>query len=373
MTGRQKLQAAFSGDGTPEIGVVIPYEDIYIRDHWSQLTLAPWWHVHVPDVETQARWRKEVIAATGQDWFQLPGFWSREERRAFAIEERADGVYRMDGATKQETKLLPPPIGGWISRCDPGRLADSFDEIDRLVPEPPTRAEFHDGRGDLASALLREFGGSLFPIRSVDSPLWACWTLWGFEGMMTMAADRPDLVSHACERYLAQGVHAVGEAAALGAAGIWIEECMTDMVSPSTYEQMCLPYVRRLVDVVRAAGLVSIHYYCGSPWDRMDALLSTGADAISLEEGKKGFEIDIRNVVERVGGRCAVLGNLDAVGVLQDGTEDDLRREIARQIGAGRANRSRFVMSLGSPVTPGTPVRRVRLYCDMAREIGLTG
>jgi len=27
-------------------------------------------------------------------------------------------------------------------------------------------------------------------------------------------------------------------------------------------------------------------------------------------------------------------------------------------------------MSLGSPVTPGTPVERVRLYCKMVREMG---
>jgi uroporphyrinogen-III decarboxylase len=65
-----------------------------------------------------------------------------------------------------------------------------------------------------------------------------------------------------------------------------------------------------------------------------------------------------------------VLGNLDAIGVLQGGSEDALRSEIARQIAAGRRNGSRFVMSLGSPVTPATPVERVRLYCELAHELG---
>ena len=49
---------------------------------------------------------------------------------------------------------------------------------------------------------------------------------------------------------------------------------------------------------------------------------------------------------------------------------EQLRAEIARQIAAGRRNGSRFIMSLGSPVTPRTPVDRVRLYCDLARELG---
>ncbi len=56
--------------------------------------------------------------------------------------------------------------------------------------------------------------------------------------------------------------------------------------------------------------------------------------------------------------------------MLQDGDEESLRAEIARQIAAGRRNGSRFVMSLGSPVTPGTPSSRVRLYCDLAHELG---
>ena len=46
------------------------------------------------------------------------------------------------------------------------------------------------------------------------------------------------------------------------------------------------------------------------------------------------------------------------------------RAEIVRQIQAGRRNGSRFVMSIGSPVTPGTPPERVRLYCDLAHELG---
>jgi hypothetical protein len=29
---------------------------------------------------------------------------------------------------------------------------------------------------------------------------------------------------------------------------------------------------------------------------------------------------------------------------------------------------SRFIMSIGSPVTLATPIERVRLYCDLVRE-----
>ncbi|MFH1573698.1 MAG: uroporphyrinogen decarboxylase family protein, partial [Acidobacteriota bacterium] len=202
------------------------------------------------------------------------------------------------------------------------------------------------------------------------SPLWRCYQLWGFEGMMTRVATRPDLVKYACERYLALSVSAARQAAALGTAGIWIEECMTDMVSPRDFETLNIAFLIPLVAEIRALGMKSIYYFCGNPSGKWDLLLSAGADALALEESKKGFEIDIADAVARVQGRCALLGNLDAIGVLQNGTDAQLRDEIARQMDAGRRNGGRFVMSTGSPVTPETPVERVRQYCDLAHELG---
>ena len=79
--------------------------------------------------------------------------------------------------------------------------------------------------------------------------------------------------------------------------------------------------------------------------------------------------VDINELAEYIDGRCTLFGNLDAIGVLQDGSEAQLRDAIAEQIAAGRRNRNRFVVSLGSPVTPATPVDRMRLYCDLVHEM----
>jgi uroporphyrinogen-III decarboxylase len=189
--------------------------------------------------------------------------------------------------------------------------------------------------------------------------------------MMEAVARDPVLVRHACERLLARAVQTVRLAAAAGARGIWIEDCMTDMISPAAFDALNVPVLRRLVEEIQAAGMHAIYYYCGDPSKRWDALFSVGADALALEESKKGFAIEIEDVVARAGGGTAVLGNLDAVGVLEGASDAELREEIARQVAIGRRNGGRFVMSLGSPVTPDTPAERVRLYCRLAREPGL--
>jgi len=377
MTGRQKIEAAFSKDGTREIPAVICYEGIYVRDHWQQLTSYPWWYRYAPDIERQMLWRREVITKTGQDWFVLPLFYSREDQQNLSIEVRSEGVLLVDRRTGKEEKLAEPQIGGW-SESDgpqsigPHHLPETPDEIDDLIPLP---SDFNpseimtDGRRDLASQLLKEFD-DLYPIFYADSPLWRLYRVLGFEGTMILIAARPDLVEHACQRLLTLEIHAVREAALLGAACIWIAECVTDMISPRAFASLNMPTLCQLVEEIRALGLKSIYGYCGNPAGKWEHLISVGADALALEESKKNFVIDIEDVVARVQGRCTVLGNLDAVGVLQDGTDEQLRTEISRQIAAGRRNGNRFIMNLGSPVTPGTSVERVRLYCDLVHELG---
>jgi len=378
MTGREKIEAAFSPEGTPEFAAVIPYEGIYIRDHWDELTSLPWWYAFETDLERQLAWRREVIRRTGQDWCSMSPFPPRETRETTSIVQEDGEVYQVDRRSGSRRLLVRPSVGGMAAPGEilsphPARLPEVPEELDGLLPIPsPFEAEAfsRSGRGDLADALLREFGHELFPISCVSSPLWSCYGLWGFEGMMTMTLDRPDLVRYACNRFLKSAERDVHRAAALGVAGIWIEDCMTDMVSPADFESLNVHFLRRLADVIRSLGLRSIHYFCGNPAGKWDPLLSTGVDALSLEEGKKGFTIDIAEVVDRVNGQCAVLGNLDALGLLDHGSDMELRDEIARQLEAGRRNRGRFVMSLGSPVTPGTRVGRVRRYIDLAHELG---
>jgi uroporphyrinogen-III decarboxylase len=64
-----------------------------------------------------------------------------------------------------------------------------------------------------------------------------------------------------------------------------------------------------------------------------------------------------------------LVGNLDAIHLLEHGSDDDLRREVTRQLAAGRRNAGRFLFGIGSPITPGTPASRVRALADLVHEL----
>lgn len=377
MTGRQKIESAFSESRTAEIPAVICYEGIYIRDHWDQLTDCPWWYQYSTDIEHQLAWHRDAIIRTGQDWFYLPFFYSKEERKNYVIESNSNGVFQINKRTGDKHKLTKPMVAGWsesggLHSHRPQRLIDSFKELDERIYISPffdPKGSIADGRNDLALRLMDEFD-DLYPICHAGSPLWHTYGIWGFEGMMTMIVEKPELIKYACEKFLIQSIRSIQQYAMLGAKGVWIEECFTDMIGPKAFAEINVPIVQRLVEEIRKTGMKSIYYYCGNPYGKWDLLFAVGADAISLEESKKGFVIDVDEIVDRTQGKCTVFGNLDAINLLPNGTEDELRAEIARQIEAGCRNNGRFIMSIGSPVTPGTPVKRVRLYCDIVHELG---
>ena len=379
MLPRERILAALSPEGTPDIPVVVPYEGIFYRDHWEQVTAHPWWYAYSPIVEDQLAWRRDALPVTGQDWYCLPNVSEVRRREDVTVRTQPDQAVFTDRRTGRADRVTRPRVGGWTGpqgasqSVHPPSPPQTRDEIDEALPLPRAtgdRAGPCAGTANLTAALHRACGQDYFALEYASSPIWVCYGLWGFTGMMTLIADRPDLVQYACQRGLVRQLDVVRRARALGADGIWIEDCFTDMIAPEAFRSLNVSPLRPLVEEISALGMASIYYYCGNPSGKWAHLLDVGADALSLEESKKGFRIDIEDVVARVQGRCAVLGNLDAIGVLQEGSDEHTRDEIARQIAAGRRNGSRFIMSLGSPVTPGTHLTKVRRYCALAHALG---
>lgn len=372
MTGYEKLAAALSPAGTTEFAAVVCYPGIFIRDHYTELTREPWWMAHDSTPEVQAGLTEEQYTNIGIDWFSHGPGASTAEQRAICVVEKKGRYFRTDARTRRRERLYPPVVSGTLSVLSEN--APVIDDLAAFLEErvrqwPPFKG-LEAGRTDVWNLLVNSLGKRAMPYYSVNGSLWAVGNPLGCEQWLGYMATDPEPVFAAGQRILFNTVQCVKAAAASGCRAVWIEDCLTDMIGPARFVRYNLPLIRELVEAIRQAGLWSIYYFCGNPWPVMELLLETGADALALEEGKKGFRIDIDDVVARTQGRMTVLGNLDAIDLLAHGTREELRREITRQLDAGRRNGNRFIMSTGSPVTPDTPVARLREYVELVHELG---
>jgi hypothetical protein len=374
MTGREKIEAALSREGTSEFPAAMCYHGIYLRDHWDQLTKAPWWTKLDPNPEKAIGPWIEMIEQNDEDWFPAHFGFARSERREREIEATAGSVYRVNKITGERQLLHRPPPGGDLigeqgEGAFPAKGIANVEDLDKVIAATATyhlnpKASADDGCMDLPRGLISKFGAEKLPMSALGTPYWRCYLLWGFEEMMVGLMEFPELIEHACRRFTEDMIRFIARCKAAGIGIVWLEDCMSDMMSPPQWRKYNLTYLRQITDAARAAGIYTVHYFCGKPDGKWDLLLDTGADALSLEESKKNFEINIEEVAERVNGKMALFGNVDSIGVMEQGTEEQIKLEIARQCKAGRRNRNRFVVGFGSPITPKTPPSRVRLFCD---------
>ena len=377
MTAREKILKAFEPGGTAHAAAVTSYDCIFIRDNWFALTDVPWWFAYSGDIEKEIGWTRDYSEKSGLEWLNIGRCPSRTERSRRYFDRRSGGVWVVDGDTGEERRLTEPVPGGTNTECavsthtDINSLPSTTEEIDTLIPLVPEfeRERFlAEGRNDTAAAIGKALDMSLYG--SVGSPVWSLYGRLGYEALMIFLAVAPELAAYAARRIFANARQTIRMISALGADAVWIEECLTDQINPELFWQVNLPALQLCTQEIRSCGMKSIYYFCGNPGDRLDAILEAGADAVHFEESKKGFTIDIADIVRFIDGRCTVFGNLDSIGLLPNGDELSLRKEICRQLDAGRRNGGRFVMSTGSPITPETPVERVRLYTDIVRELG---
>ena len=77
---------------------------------------------------------------------------------------------------------------------------------------------------------------------------------------MLMLNDAPELIKYTCELITSLTEKGILELKIRGAEVVWIEECYIDMISPDMFREFNAPYISRVVEMIRAAGMKSVYY-----------------------------------------------------------------------------------------------------------------
>jgi uroporphyrinogen-III decarboxylase len=244
-------------------------------------------------------------------------------------------------------------------------------DVDALLPI--RSAEELEAQGAFeVTRILAERVGDRLPISCIaPTPFWSTYGLLGFQGMMVMMREEPEIFSYLMERRGRQRMEMLKGLARAGVQCVWLEECLSsaDLISPRDYERFASATAGPYIAEAKRLGLTVILYYCGDVIPRLPWLKRLGMDALAVEESKKGFSVDIAEVIAAVGDTCCVFGNVDAVRVMCEGSKETIRDEANRQLRLGGRARG-FVLCQGSPFTLDTPPDKVGWFVKCARRHG---
>jgi hypothetical protein len=244
------------------------------------------------------------------------------------------------------------------------------DDVDALLPIVALEDLLARGDFDLPRQVAADYGDEYFITTILDTPFSDAYDLLGFQGLMLIQYDRPALLHYLLQRKLAQTQEVMGAWGAAGVHGVYVEEVFTgaDLISPRSYDEFVFAYNQPYFRHMRGLGLLPIHYVCGDTIPRLERIVQYDVAAVAVEETKKNFRIEIEEVVQRVDGRAAVFGNIDAVRFGLNASLEEMAAEVKRQAQIGTKARG-FVVSTGSPFPLDTNPRLIDTLVATAHSV----
>ena len=240
------------------------------------------------------------------------------------------------------------------------------------MPIINTEELLDSGEFDLPRQVVAEYGEQYFISTILDTPYSDMYDYLGFRGLLVAPRLNPDLFQSMLDRRLTQSKEVMQAWAETGIHGVYVEEVFSgaDIISPQNYDKFVFAYNQPYFRHMRTLGLLPIHYVCGDVMPRLERMVQYDIAAVAVEESKKKFRIEINEVVERVAGRKAIFGNIDAVRFGIHATPEEMQAEVRRQAEIGGQGRG-FIVSTGSPFPLETDARMIESMISAAHAYNL--
>ena len=292
----------------------------------------------------------EVGTGASKAWAERTEIVSCEGNLCYEDKQSGVCVPMQDIPVPYGDEPLDEAISSGRDIWDKSDQISSREDLEALTPILSTEELLERGDFDLPLKVVADYGDRYFISTILDTPFSDSYEFLGFRGLMVFQRRNPDLLQYLLERRLMQSKEEMAAWAASGIHGVYVEEVFSgaDIISPQSYNKFVFAFNQPYFKHMRALGLLPIHYVCGDVLPRLEQMVQYDIAAVAVEESKKGFRIELAEVVERVAGRKAVFGNIDAVRFGIHATAEEMSDEVSRQAGIGAQARG-FIASTGSP------------------------
>lgn len=296
------------------------------------------------DASVMARVQSEAIRRFDYDWA-----WLQVDD---CIEFEVLGV-----GVKGEGNILPATYD---------YLPASAETVGRLRLPNPQR----DGRMPVLLEAIRrlkdEFGDTVCVCGRTAAPFSSVTLLYGMAQTFMALYDDPQLVHDTADFFVElQSEWGIAQLEA-GADALWFGDCSASghLISLDDYLEFAAEGVRRCAQAYASAGGITIYHASEHKLSHIHAQASTGVSALSVGPG-----VDIASVKGAVGDRICIVGNIDPIAVLLQGTPEGVQAETQRIMSAGKPHGG-YIFNSGEMVPRMTPEQNIRAMIGTARELG---
>ncbi len=193
----------------------------------------------------------------------------------------------------------------------------------------------------------------------VEGPIAEAADLRGINTILMDLYDDPIFVRDLFEFILAMELSFAKAQIEAGANIIGMGDAAASLVNHALYTELIWPYEKRLVDGIHAlGGRVRLHI-CGNTRHISEGMGKLGCEIVDLD-----YLNPVGQARSKVGPDQILLGNIDPVSVLQNGTPETIFKEIEK---CHQEAGARYIVSAGCEVPRDTPTGNLHVLREYAR------
>jgi MtaA/CmuA family methyltransferase len=211
-----------------------------------------------------------------------------------------------------------------------------------------------------AAALFKERAGELLIEGWIEGPCAEAADLRGINDLMLDFYEDPGFVRDLFEFTTALELDFARAQVEAGAELIGIGDAAASLIGPALYKEFVWPYEKRMVDGVHAMGAKVRLHICGNTRPILGGMGRLGCDLVDLD-----WYSPMGEAREKMGPTQALLGNLDPVRAVSDGTPESVISAIAE---CHRSAGFPYIVGAGCEIPRGTPPNNLLALRDYARK-----
>jgi MtaA/CmuA family methyltransferase len=193
----------------------------------------------------------------------------------------------------------------------------------------------------------------------IEGPIAEAADLRGINTLMMDFYDDPAFVRDLFAFVIDMELRFAREQLRAGADLIGVGDAAASLVGPQIYEQFVWPFEQKLVGGIHAmGGRVRLHI-CGNTSRILSGMGRLGCSIVDLDS-----LAPLHAARRQMGPSQVLLGNLNPVTVLRNGTPEEVTAAVAE---CHREAGPRFIVGAGCEVPRDTPPENLRALCEYAR------
>ena len=174
-----------------------------------------------------------------------------------------------------------------------------------------------------------------------------------------MEPETATLLLEKCTTFITSYLQAIK---ATGVSGVIMAEPAAGLVSNDDCLTYSSAYVKQILDTVQDDSFRVILHNCGNTGHCTDAMLRSGASGLHF-----GNRADMVEALDACPSGLPVLGNIDPVGVMQQGSPGQVKTTVRDLLDRTSAY-DNFILSTGCDVPPHVPFQNITAFYEAVRE-----